>query len=72
MANLLLEDSDEAKAVRRSRRRAENFSRSARCHGHSRGHRSPGRPLARRVAGKNSQVNPTYGEGYALVGIIWS
>ena len=55
MANLLLEDSDEAKAFARGGRGAENFSRSARRHGHSRRHRTAGRPLARRVARENSR-----------------
>ncbi len=54
MANLLLEDSDEDKGVCRSGRGAEDFSRSARCHGHPCGHRSSGRPLARCVARENS------------------
>ncbi len=49
-ANLLLEDSDEGKAFAEADEALKILSRGARRDGHPRGHRSVGRPLARRVA----------------------
>ena len=61
-----------SKSLRRSGRGAENFSRGARCHGHPRGHRSPRRPLARRVARtKFARSIPPTAKGTRSSRIIW-